>query len=567
MLLENINYYRGLPFSVYFSNVTEEDYHYHREMEMTLLLRGSTRYRIHHLDYSLSKGDIVVVDTEDLHRIYGSSEDVLMLTLYIDLEYFTEQYPNIDYMIFACEDCTKESAVKYQELQNKISLLKQDMAEIMFACVLGKTDDKVMRLINQFVSVLANQFQNFVIEGTQFLASQKRTREIDMERLYMIVKYIYQNQEKKITLNDISKLVYLSPYYISHLIKATTGLNFQGFLNYTRVESAEKYLADGKLTLTQITQISEFCGFSSYTYFIRCFRNWHGITPSQYKKRLVSCERHHGLPFSEKEALAMLAEYSTSCISGDVSGRTEYHLDINAGRHNRAFCDFRTMFPLKIVLSSSDVLQSGYLKNEIDVLSPASISVSKDVFNEISGFWPPDKIIEQSSEYAAESPGFARTVSEAFRNIMRRSICSIRLSGENDALFSPLGLKTPYYFLYKIFSEIRGNIIEKSTDHMVIADSDRICILFAAPEKVSGCITNLHVSGISPGKNICGAIFRPEDNCYSLVETKGTASQLTGPSMIYIDRISAGTPFMHTAAEEILVKKTVPSSFLYMEIF
>ena len=41
MLPEQINYEKNLPFAIGFSNVAKEPPHYHREMEMALILRGT----------------------------------------------------------------------------------------------------------------------------------------------------------------------------------------------------------------------------------------------------------------------------------------------------------------------------------------------------------------------------------------------------------------------------------------------------------------------------------------------------------------------------------------------
>ena len=69
MLPEQINYEKNLPFAIGFSNVAKEPPHYHREMEMALILRGTASYRIHHQKYQLSAGDVIIVDTG------GSSPD------------------------------------------------------------------------------------------------------------------------------------------------------------------------------------------------------------------------------------------------------------------------------------------------------------------------------------------------------------------------------------------------------------------------------------------------------------------------------------------------------------
>ena len=85
MLPEHVDYYDNLPFSISFTNIKQEGPHYHKEMEMVLVLQGTVSYKVHHQNYHLKSGDLLVVDTEDLHHIYDSSKDVLMLTIYIDL--------------------------------------------------------------------------------------------------------------------------------------------------------------------------------------------------------------------------------------------------------------------------------------------------------------------------------------------------------------------------------------------------------------------------------------------------------------------------------------------------
>ena len=90
MLQEPVHYYKNLNFAIDFSNVAQEAPHYHKETEMALVLRGSVTYRIHHQEFHLKTGDAIIVDTNDLHYIVESSEDVIMLTFYINMEAFTD---------------------------------------------------------------------------------------------------------------------------------------------------------------------------------------------------------------------------------------------------------------------------------------------------------------------------------------------------------------------------------------------------------------------------------------------------------------------------------------------
>ena len=60
MLFEQIAYMENLPFELSFLNVGEESRHCHKEVELLLVLRGVTHYRIYHMDYELNPGDLII---------------------------------------------------------------------------------------------------------------------------------------------------------------------------------------------------------------------------------------------------------------------------------------------------------------------------------------------------------------------------------------------------------------------------------------------------------------------------------------------------------------------------
>ncbi len=59
------------------------------------------------------------------------------------------------------------------------------------------------------------------------------------------------------------------------------GLAYRQVLDELRQQLAERYLADKRLGLAQITYL---LGYSEPTAFNRAFRRWTGATPTQYRK-------------------------------------------------------------------------------------------------------------------------------------------------------------------------------------------------------------------------------------------------------------------------------------------
>ena len=49
-----------------------------------------------------------------------------------------------------------------------------------------------------------------------------------------------------------------------------------------RMETAATLLADGKMN---VSEVGMAVGISEPSYFYRCFKGYHGVTPSKYTKR------------------------------------------------------------------------------------------------------------------------------------------------------------------------------------------------------------------------------------------------------------------------------------------
>ena len=91
---------------------------------------------------------------------------------------------------------------------------------------------------------------------------------------------MYSNYDQKINLQEISEKEYMSLFYLSHSFKDITGYSFRDWLNFVRVEKAEKLLLK---TALPITEIAYQCGFSDVRYFNKHFVKWYKITPNKYR--------------------------------------------------------------------------------------------------------------------------------------------------------------------------------------------------------------------------------------------------------------------------------------------
>ncbi len=95
-------------------------------------------------------------------------------------------------------------------------------------------------------------------------------------------KYIEDHFDKDISLDDVSRVVNISPYYFSKVFKEESGLNFIEYLTNIRIEHAKKLLENSSLS---IKEICVSCGYTDPNYFSRSFKKNVGVTPTEYKEK------------------------------------------------------------------------------------------------------------------------------------------------------------------------------------------------------------------------------------------------------------------------------------------
>ncbi|WP_027400535.1 response regulator transcription factor [Anaerovorax odorimutans] len=96
-----------------------------------------------------------------------------------------------------------------------------------------------------------------------------------------LVKYLSDNFFKKITLNFLSKKFNISSNYICNLFAKHYNSTLTIFLTNLRMNEAAAQI---KASERPFKEIAIDCGYKDYFYFCRVFKEYYGITPSQYRE-------------------------------------------------------------------------------------------------------------------------------------------------------------------------------------------------------------------------------------------------------------------------------------------
>lgn len=93
--------------------------------------------------------------------------------------------------------------------------------------------------------------------------------------------YIQEHYAEDIKLEEIARVVNLSPYYFSRFYKEISGINFIERLINIRIEKAKNYFENTDLS---IKEISGMVGYSDPNYFSKLFKKTTGCTATEYRE-------------------------------------------------------------------------------------------------------------------------------------------------------------------------------------------------------------------------------------------------------------------------------------------
>lgn len=129
-----------------------------------------------------------------------------------------------------------------------------------------ETLDDIQNWVNRYFGEIYGSFSH---------RSNKRNSRV----VEQIIDYIKENYDKDISLNDLSKKIYITPNYLSNIFSNYMGQGFMDYLTAYRVDKAKELLGKGDY---KVYEVSEMVGYKNSNYFRKIFKEMTGVSPSDY---------------------------------------------------------------------------------------------------------------------------------------------------------------------------------------------------------------------------------------------------------------------------------------------
>lgn len=263
---EIIEYSKDLPMKLFCQRIGSVQKHWHRSLEILLVLSGDLDIWLENEHYRLKENDLILINSNQVHETY--SDDCVLLALQIRLSMFHMEWLNPETAFFSCNSSLQGNNRHFDYIRSLMAQLIQ---------LYSSTSDYTQLVSYAHACNLMHELLlYFKTEQPAVVRSKKQ-----IEHLYSIIEFIDKNYNRQISLKDIAAQEFLSASYLSHFFEKNMKISISNYLTQIRIKHSIRYLLH---TDYSIEKIAECCGFSSPRSFATHFKKQYHMLPSQFRK-------------------------------------------------------------------------------------------------------------------------------------------------------------------------------------------------------------------------------------------------------------------------------------------
>ena len=269
------------PFLVSYQKLSEYEsgsfmWHWHPEIEITYVQKGTMCYKVNHMVYHLKEGDIVFNNSGALHSgTMENQKDCAYIPVTFDsrLIYgFFQSTVNSKYVDPVIQD-SMLPAICIDQSEPWHKPFREYLLRII------DLDEKKPDFYELDITICLQSMWRLLLEHITYEPQASRENSLDYDRIKKILSYIEENYQNKITLNDIAGHIHLCESECTRLFKRHMNTTLFAFLQEYRIERSLEFLQDDQ----PVSAVADKAGFSDPNYYSKVFAKIKGCSPREYR--------------------------------------------------------------------------------------------------------------------------------------------------------------------------------------------------------------------------------------------------------------------------------------------
>ncbi len=262
-----------LPFKMNFFKQIEHLNQVHNKTELIWVMRGNVTIICDGIRYKMGSQNLFMINTFQTHSVI-SSDDAMLISFHFSKEDVEENRPSFNELKFINKIYSIDELVsKYREVPSLIS-------QLLELLISPKNSHLIRYKIIGYYNMLIYELHTLLLKG-RYLDIKQKNCTVCLKRINIVIDYISNNFQKKVSLGELAGIIGISRYRLSHFIKDNLGISFRDFLANMRFESALKMLKESDIPVVKVAEIS---GFSDVKYLNQMVKSRFKMTALKYRK-------------------------------------------------------------------------------------------------------------------------------------------------------------------------------------------------------------------------------------------------------------------------------------------
>lgn len=252
--------------------------HTHLNYEVYYILEGQMRMHIGGQEHLLLPNNFILISPGVSHgAVYAPEEPksyaVFVFSIHQNSDTDSRRRKAEQEFVRQFEKTMKEKLYVIAEDKNNCRDILTALQEETTTRPLGWQILLVDYCREYFVKLL----RNILLYSTELSAPESGQSNLAIE----ITKYMHRHYKENISLEDVSKAFHITPRHITRIFSDYFGTSFRKTLSIYRLNYAKNYMCT---TDKSVEEIAELVGISAPQTLYRLFKEYEGMTISEYRK-------------------------------------------------------------------------------------------------------------------------------------------------------------------------------------------------------------------------------------------------------------------------------------------
>ena len=284
---------------VFLHGAREIPFHWHREMEVLVVLKGSAKIVVESRLCLMREGDLMIINAHEAHNSGSLSAETVICGVHLDAAHY-----------------------------ERLGLV--DFSERYFHCrsfLHGKSFDKISRTIKAFIarmiltdreqsaeavihSTIATALACFIHKSVPWVKFDREDIEMGRSGRQHVLRIMdsLSRKDRPPALNELAEAEGVSVAHLSRLFRAHTGMSFRQYSQGVKLDMIVEDLLTSDAT---VSAIMDARGIGNPALFFNRFRERFGCSPAKFREHnSLEPETMYGEPDDiNKDALPYLLQY------------------------------------------------------------------------------------------------------------------------------------------------------------------------------------------------------------------------------------------------------------------